>query len=430
MADSSDSLLFLTKYVIQSLIFMWEDEKIEMDPSNVLEIEKLDDFEWNIRTILKLTIRVDTRRKLWILKHKRELRCKFELDKIGIDHDQEYYVTDLEKCFNNEFSVYFSDDDEALDAQMLEEDMKKNEDESYQGMDDIEHEDYFESENLFDVYLFEPKLLAASKRIFNHVMTKDILQNYIARLLTETDHPKVLMSPCENTTVYKELLIPGIESYKGLMYLDQYYGLYEVGAMIYYGLERLYILNINGELTAKEEDEWPESVFLVTATDGSLPGQGMVRKDGEKVFYMNIPEDQIQTRKFAEGKNADLGSEAKIVVTDDITINVEEADQGYIDQRNERVIMRRKDDNKYTETIIRTRMEENDCIQYITGENWDINAFTPNKTYQIIFDDPAKHEKYGKFKYRIAYAYHHITAESMSHMRSVHRIILKKCPSK
>jgi hypothetical protein len=134
----------------------------------------------------------------------------------------------------------------------------------------------------------------------------------------------------------------------------------------------------------------------------------------------------INPKKFTIGQNVDIGSEAKVVIADDTEIEIEEADQSYIDQRNEFITYRRKDDNKYTSEILRSRMEENECVLYINAENLDINAFTPNKQYTVVFDETTKQEKYGKYKYRIIYAYHMLKLESEGFMSSSHMIMLKK----
>ena len=74
-------------------------------------------------------------------------------------------------------------------------------------------------------------------------------------------------------------------------------------------------------------------------------------------------------------------------------------------------------------------MEENEIIFFISGENFDITSFTPNKIFKLAFDETSKHERYGKFKYRIAYAYHYFIIESEGYMSVSSRICLKKCSS-
>lgn len=420
---------YLCKYQVGTLVFMMGEEKIIADPSNIMSIEKLDEFEFNIRAVLKVVLRIDIRKKMWIMKNKRDIVCKFELNKIGMDTEVEQYVTAPEPVWNKEFGIYFSDEDEAIDMAVFEERLAKNEDEDF-ASNRIDTENYFESQNLLDVYLFNQELLNASMNTFNGVFTSNTMQQIVGRVLTASKHPScVLMSRFENDEVYEELLVPATPSYKALIYLEQYFGFYKKGAIIYYDVDTLYILNANGKLTAKKEDEWPETTFMVTRIDSSTPGNGMVRKQDEKVYYVSVPDMNVNPQKFSISTNAELGSEAKVVVTDDVTVDVEEADQSYIDQRNEFITYQRKDDNKYATTIMKTRMEENECILCINGDNLDMAAFTPNKVYQVVFEETAKQEKYGKFKYRLSYAYHMLKVESEGFMSSSHLIMLKRAGS-
>ena len=85
MNIKSDSKVFLCKYQIANLIIMNKDVRLEMDPTNVLLIEYINDYEHSLFAVLKVTLRIDVRKKLYILANKREITCKLELNKIGYD---------------------------------------------------------------------------------------------------------------------------------------------------------------------------------------------------------------------------------------------------------------------------------------------------------------------------------------------------------
>ena len=424
MEENTNVKRLLTKYQVKSLVIGLEDENIFLDPTNIMSIEYLNDYDFNLMALLKINIRIDIRKKLWILRNKREAIVKFELDKLGIDVDMEHFVTSAEEVWNLEFGLYLNDEEEAIDVDLLEERLVANEGGDFQS-DSIEMENYFESQNLLDLYLFNPALLKASRKSFNRIYTETTLQNIVGEMLTSTKHENVLMSKFENDETYKELLIPVNPVYKCLVYLDQYYGFYEKGSLIYYDIDTLYILNSNGKVTAKREDEWEETTFIVSPPDTSTPGNGMMRVMDEDIFYPMLSDSDINPQKFSIGKNVDFGSDSKIVVTDDVEVENYEADHSYVDQRNEKVIFIRGE-NKYVGTVYKARLEENECVMYIGAQNVDITAFTPNKTFRVVFQDPSKQEKYGENEYRLAYAYHFIRMESELFMNSSHRFVLKR----
>lgn len=425
LIDEKKDQIFLCRYTCENLIFSYGEQKIEMDPSNILSIEKLDYYENYIRTILKLRLRVDVRRKLWIMKHKRDITVKFELVKLGQTREIEEMITGPDKCWNLDFSLRLNDDEESTDISTLFGSMEMNEGDDF-NEEELKTEDYFASQNLLDVYLFDDKLLKASEKKYNKVFTATTLQNAIGQILTDTKHKKVLMSRIENTEVYQELLIPYNKAYKCISYLDQYFGLYKKGTQIYYDVDKMYIINANGKVTAKEDDEWVETVFLITQRDGSMPGNAMVRKPGEKINYINITEESVNIVNAAAIKNEQLGAAIRVVIADGTSSELEKSTADYVNSQNEMIKYIREADNKYTGSMLKARMEENNCIVYITGDNFDINAFALNKSYKLVFDDEGKQKKYGKTKFRIAYAYHMIRVETEGYMVSSHRIVLKK----
>lgn len=421
----ASSKLFLCKYTVDSFILINGTERIELDHSNILSIEYLNDYEFNVRAVLKVSLRVDVRRRIWILRNKRDINVKFELSKFGMDIESESGSTGSETVWNQEFKLYLSDDEEATDTSAMEARVDMNEGGAF-AFNDTSAENYFETQNMIDVYLFDQRFLDASNAIFNNVFTEGLLQQCVGRILTETKHDRVLMSKFENDEVYKELLIPANPTYKTLIYLDQYYGFYKTGAIIYYDLDTVYILNSNGKVTAKKTGEWPFTTIYVTSLDDSSPGNGMFRMDGEQMFYCSVNEMNVNPQKFAEENNETHGTETTFVVTDDIVIDKSTANQSKVGNQNNNISYTKKDDNKFIANIARARKEENECSMYISGENLDITAFTPNKEYQMVFDETSKQNNYGNYKYRLAYAYHILKPSSEQYMDSSHRIVLKK----
>ena len=418
-----NSFRFICRYQIEKFVIYKDDEIMELDHSNVIFIEYMNDYEFNHMALLKVVLRIDIRKKIWILRHKRDIRVKFSMNRIGRDIENENYITNPEMCWNVEFGAYFNDEEESSDYSLLEHRLAKNNPDT--NINDIDDENYFESQNLLDLYLINPDLIKSSRKIYNKVWTKTTLQNGVAQMLTETKHKKVLMSKFENDEVYKELLVPANPTYKNLIYLDQYYGFYRKGAIIYYDLDTLYIINANGELTASRQGEWTETTFVVPYLEMNTPGGGMIFREGEQIFYPTTSEMDLNPQKFSIGNNVETGSITKLIAKDSTTIDVYEADQSYIDQRNENLVFVNKE-QKYAGDIIKARMEENECIFYITGEGFDVKAFSINKVFQIIFDDPIKHEKFGKNRYRLAYAYHAFKNDGFESLISTHRIVLKK----
>jgi len=179
-----DTLVFLQKYSIKNFIVMNEDEKIEMDVSNLLSLEYICDYENAIFAIMKAVLRVDIRKRIYILKHKRKIRVKLEIEKAGLDIQTEEFVTNPEPVLNETFAIYLNDDDEIQDQENLDERLEANFSEYDESENPLEVENYFETQNTIELYLFNPKLLEASRYSFNEIYTKGTLQNIVGNILT------------------------------------------------------------------------------------------------------------------------------------------------------------------------------------------------------------------------------------------------------
>jgi len=430
--DEIDVIDYLCKYQIPTLSFVLEDEEIQVNSTDIISLTKFDDYDSNIRSMLKLIIRIDRRKKLWLIKNKRKVICKIELVMIGLDsadsssNENENIILDQEDIFNLEFGVFFNDDEEAYDNEMSNVSTVLDERGNDNINEDIATENYGEFENYLDIYLFNLELLNPSNTMVNEVYTKDTLQQIVAHLLTKTQHKKVIMSPFENDEVYNELLVPAHPIYEALAYLENYYGFYKTGAMIYYDIDTLYILNTNGEMSAKQEDEWIETTILINNHAYASSENGMLRRTNEKINYIQIEEKDFHVNKPSIINNNSMGSDLTMVTINGTDLQEIKADQSYTDKRNKRVMYMKQGDNKYLGSILETRMEENEIVVEIAAMNLDIRAFTPNKVFTLIFDDENKQEKYGKWKYRLVRAFHKITLDGIRWAKSVHQFALKK----
>lgn len=425
MNINADSKVFLCKYKVKNFNVINGKDHLDMDASNILTIEYICDYEQSIFAILKVVLRIDVRKKMYILKHKLDIVIKLELERIGANVDLEDYVTGPESVFNLMFSVYFNDDDENLDVQSLSGREYINETVG----NEFNDEDYFESQNMMEMYLFNAKLLQASRYSFNRVYTSTLMQNAIGHMLGVSGHSNVLMSRIENYNVYNELLLPPNPVFRNILYLDQYYGLYEKGSIVFYDLDVLYIINANGKVTAKRSGEWTETNIMVPSIETTIPGNAMLRQPKEKISYAILAELDINHQRLSTTKDVSAGSRTRIVTTNDTSVNKIEAKQERrFDYRNDTVAFIKKD-NIFADTVYQARMEENDAIVYINGNNLDISAFTPNKTYKIIYDEQSKNQRY-QGEYRLSYAYHCIRVESEEYSTCSHHIVLKRTSSR
>ena len=183
-----------------------------------------------------------------------------------------------------------------------------------------------------------------------------------------------------------------------------------------------------------EEDEDPEVNILIDTGSSTTPGRGIVQKDNDDKQYIILTESDINICKFSRTKEPNFGSKISLKVLNPET-KLDEIDEEndftaeiefFGDERTERFINVDKE-NKFYRSALKARIEEDESVAYATTYGIDINYFTPNKVFKLIFAEEKKSKVYKDAKYRLSMVHHYIKPETEGHMECGTKFILKKC---
>lgn len=423
LIDEKEDSRYLCRYQA-TIVFMCNGTNIKMLPENIISIEKIDNFDYDIRSCIRVKLHIDTRKKLWMMKNLKDLKCKFELSYVRQDTDGLDPTKGGAIIWDSVFSVYFTETGINEDVASMEQTMGVNEDNQHP-IQDLDNESYWER-TILDVYLYETRCLQCSKKVVNRVFQSANLQNIIAELATEVGQGNIYMTKLDNQATYSNFCVRAFPFATALAYLDSYYGFYTCGSQIYYDVDKLYILKANGKNTAKVKDEWVDTVFLITTRNLAVPGNGMVSKPEQKVYYINITEENLAPQDTSLLTAASEGSSIQVISADIGTSQTVSGGTESIGKVESTKYIRGKDNVFYASTA-QARLEENENVEKITVENADLRAFGLNKTIKLVFEEPEKQKKYGNNRYRLSYASHLLRAESDQYMICRSGLVLKRC---
>lgn len=433
--NMNGEVMYYAKYQVPTLIFMMENDKIELNPSNIQSIEYMNNYDSNIMPVIKITLRLDLRQRIWILRNKKNIQVKFQLDRIGVSTEDEKIISNPAALWNQVFNLYLSDSDDSIDVGSMESRLHANDDSSIDaenaGKTEIFEENYYESQHILDVYLLDKQLMDASRYSFNAVYSEATVQQMVGHMLTQSGHKKVLMSKMQNDEIYKEVLLPVNPVFRNLLFLDQYYGMYESGAVIYYDNDTLYILDSGNVSSAKADGEMTNITIIVNGDSSAMPGHGMVLKSSNDSYYVSTRASDVKFENSNDTSMAELGATSQIIVQDtsDIENQLDTTTtpvNGEKDGDTGALTTFIKDNHKYISSIIETRKGEKSSSVYLTLSDVDIGIFKPNRVVQFVFTDEKMQTKYAENKYRIVYAYHYIKLAGESYMDAGTHVILRK----
>ena len=230
LLEEADKRIVL-RYSVKKLSFLLDEDEVELGFSNIMGIEYLNYYDENLMSVLKLILKMDIRRKLWLLKNRDDITVKLELVGVKFSPDLEQDDEVEVPFIDDEFVPFFNENDTLPDSESIINSFSEDPDPN---LDIIDHDSYMNSEETIEIYLFKEDIIYSSRYVYNKIFKKETIQNMIGQMLTESEHEKVLMNKIQNEEEYTEFLVPCNPVFKCLTYIDNYFGFYESGALIFY----------------------------------------------------------------------------------------------------------------------------------------------------------------------------------------------------
>lgn len=247
-----------------------------------------------------------------------------------------------------------------------------------------------------EFYLFNEEMIRSNTSLINGVLKNATVSDAIAAILRAANIKRNLIMPAvSNTQIYPYLVIPPLRITKALQFIESYYGMYRTGSIIYFGMDRNYIIPYCIRSRARAYNE-PEMVNIIVPQTGSSITDILcsVVKKGEP----NTPYVIADNTSF-EPINEDVSNQ--ILCPNDIdvidntygTLTTETASKA----KNKKVILQ-PGENIYYQEAFRLRKEALSMTIRISVKNCDLSIFTPNKVYQFLFEDTSLMRLYrGKY---------------------------------
>lgn len=378
-------------YNISEFYIIIDSETIKLPTERLTDFKIEHYFDEAVFPIFKVTMTLEPSRYYKIIKNKDKVKFKLRLQswyrKKGTDEDS--LVRDV---INDTFSIFINDDNDDYQKSL-----KKS-----AGTDKDENE-LDRLKNDIEFFLFKTSLVTGLRSNIQAVLQDVDLTTAIAYLLSKAGANKVLLSPLDNKSTYETLVLPPQNIEKQLKYLNNNYGFHKNGSIIYFGLFNSYILNCKEGCTAWAKNEWKETILYVldkTSSDSYL--EGAILKQGEKRFYYNMKAEGVDTTNNSVTTNAITGSDAIVVDMASNSSSSVKSSSKIIGKSTEAVLFNNTS-NKYMGTTFAAQQKANSTVVTLLLSNLNLEAFKPNKSISMIFEDATLNKKY-KGLYRVSSA--------------------------
>lgn len=246
-----------------------------------------------------------------------------------------------------------------------------------------------------DLYLFPEKEMNASKKIINIVFPSINMTDALTYTLGTGGFDRVLMTPLDNSGSYSQVVLPALSTLDTIEYLEEVFGFYNDGSLIFFDLDRSYVLSSNSKCTAWEPSEYKETVLISKAMNNeTVMLTGSLDYGKEKKYIVNLRPYDVSVKNFSIQDAHITGSD--IMAIDSRNDNISNAaSTGEKRGANTVKVIANKYGNKFTASAMKRRRSAMNTVISVSISDFDIDAFKPNKTFKFIFEEGSSNSKVG-----------------------------------
>lgn len=373
------------RYIVSEFNILFTDGSvIKLTHGEILNINIEKDFDTCYFPLLNVKLLLDYDVYYKILENKTTVRFKFKFNKYIADkqalNNGNGKNNFLEKLFDTTFGIYIDDDTSSMDKELYEK--TKNA---------IGQQN---TKKTYDFYLFKDEDLKSGKYTSNYVLSRCNMTDALVFLFSKAGMKNILMSPLDNNKVYSEVLIPYIPLTQTINFLEQHYGFYKGGAMLFYDFDTTYFISKFGKRVYRTgEFNSVTMTFFKPGTSASL-SPGCYKDKTAKKLIVHVSQDNMMPLNESIIQEQTGGTNLAIInASSDDVANVS-PDVNTRSGKTTKVIVN-KFENPYLETMSMLKKIENDRIIDVNLYDVDLSFLTPNKIFTFSFDEKASQKKYG-----------------------------------
>ena len=390
-------------YKITELSIIFTNKHITLSNDRVVSLKIVNDYIKNMFPIFSLQLALETSMYYEILKNKNDIKFHIRLQKYykGLTGSEDSSL--YRDCINDIFQLILDDDDSDLEESLKN--TQNNMDYRYIKKDTTN--DLNEITNVCEFYLYKSSIIRACSKTVNNILQDAFVGDAITYILSNTDIKNTIMSPLDNTKKYDTIVIPPMKLNKALSFIDIYYGLYKSGSIIFFGLDRNYILPYDGKCTAYTSNEITDTSIIIPKKTDTLSQElcVLLPREPKNINYIVASSTNISTRNDSISGDIIDGNNVKIINSDDGMVSYYKNTSEY--QTNTKILMN-STENEYIGEIYKSQSESTTGVIQLALNGYDIDMLSPNKKINVIFEDSRLSNKY-KGNYILASITHNFT---------------------
>lgn len=408
------------RYKAVSCNFISGGSTISIPSEKVQNITIEENFEEFYFPLIKLTLVIDSTVYYKILDHKNDCKVNLRIDKYYYSNWQTLSNPSVTRNWiNGNFDIIMDDNTEDK-FNSLKEDENLN-DFNYRIKDMANELNYPATRVSF--FLFKP-IVANTKININKLFTGINVADAIAYVCSVANIDNLVMCQPDNTKVYETLLLPPLSVLKTLEFIDMYYGIYSQGTLMWFGIDHNYIIPFDGQCRAYVGNESQVTNIIIPKSTNLTHAMtlGNLKRSGSEDYILA---DYTSLKIENKSISGNYISPNDISLVDSYSAEMSSSSSGAISKTGNFVrYLEDKTENPLIGSMYTSQSKARSTVVTVNLEDFDVNSFTPNKRFNVLFEDPRYTGKYsGNY---ILSAVHHTLMKNGEDMVISSTITLKK----
>lgn len=356
-----------------------DSSPIDIIPDRVSSIGIIHDYENNIFPIFRIEIVTASTIYYKILENKEKVKIKLRMQKYftELGNKKKSLMRDV---INDTFDLIQDDKDYDSDKPVREE-TKKN----FKNFDIDVSNDLTKSNNPIELFLFKSDIINKMNTNVNTILSNATSTTAIQYIMTRADLKNVLMAPADNNKIIPELLLPPLNAKEALMWLNNYYGIYKNGAIIYNDFidQIFYILPYSGGCSAYQTNEITDVNILIPKKNNRIVSNELcsVYREKNPNSYNILGTNNISIRDET----------ISFDVINSINVTSVDSYSGKTDINKNKfgntTVIENNTENEYFVNMYNSIISSKKTVINTLLSNYDIDALKPNKRIKFLFED-------------------------------------------
>lgn len=367
------------RYVVSEFKAMMGSEIIEFDPGKIRDLSMEKDYEHDLFPILRIVVITTQARYRQILQNKDTVKFKFRLQKYSrMLHEPN--TESMKSDYINGTYVIFTDDKTP--------DLSENVVKLKAKTDDVEGEYLPQDDYEAEFYLFREDFVKNARTLCHGIMRCN-LETAVAWLCTKAGIDKLLMAKMDNRNSYNPLIIPEQSFIDCINFLDNWYGFYKNGSIIFFDFDAFYLLNYTSKTTTWKPGEVTEGiVFVLDETISEEQYSIQLIRQGDTKHYVTTGHNFVDVMDTTSVQDVLGGSNIEVIDASSSSVST-----GSSGGKNTKIM--RTSQPTFETSIYSARMKTNKKVINVALGSIDLDIVSPNKKFNFVFENTKLNSTYG-----------------------------------